>query len=296
MSDPAVVAGLSILGIPPLPDLDMLDEHIAVLDKTGAYHTQLGSDNINAYRLANANQGPAASAVHAYFTSSQGALPRTNDLAKRMDTTADGLRIGKSVIEWVIGLLAATAVAAVVAIAYFPELLPRLVSMARRFFDMIRSAMRGIGRIFDRLGERSISHKIDTLASRLHDDWRAPRLLKDGTFEPRIKTTTDSAWVSKHGTDQVDIANTSYKNLPADWQKENKESASVAVRLIEDAKKGGIDTRSDNFIESASSKVHDAWLERNGEWAPAEQRLPYTDLSEVEKAKDRVFILKALDI
>ena len=33
--------------------------------------------------------------------------------------------------------------------------------------------------------------------------------------------------------------------------------------------------------------VHVAWLSRNAQWAPAEQALPYSDLSEVEKDKDR---------
>jgi len=41
--------------------------------------------------------------------------------------------------------------------------------------------------------------------------------------------------------------------------------------------------------------MHDKWLERNGEWAPAEQKLPYDELSEEEKEKDRVVIKKAID-
>ena len=51
------------------------------------------------------------------------------------------------------------------------------------------------------------------------------------------------------------------------------------------------------FLESASLALHDKWLERNGSWAPAEQKRPYlsteqeTGLSEEEKEKDRVIIL-----
>ncbi|MCO5990316.1 hypothetical protein NE235_29805 [Actinoallomurus spadix] len=267
-----------------------------MLDKAAAHHAGLADDSVGAIRLGNTNQGPAATAVRTHFTGGQGALPRADDLAHRLHTTADGLRTGKSYLEWIIGLLAATAAAAAVAVAYFPELLPRLAGTAKRFFGMIEDAMRSLGRIFTRLGERSTSKRVDVVAGRLHEQWRAPRRLEDGTFEPRIKSTTDSAWISRHGTDQVDIANTRYGDLPADWQKENKESARVAVHLVTDAKKEGVDTGSSDFMESASAKVHDAWLERNGEWAPPEQKLPYEELSEAEKEKDRVVVRKALDI
>ena len=37
-------------------------------------------------------------------------------------------------------------------------------------------------------------------------------------------------------------------------------------------------------------------MKRNDASAPPEQRLPYAQLSEAEKAKDRVFVLKALEI
>jgi hypothetical protein len=100
----------------------------------------------------------------------------------------------------------------------------------------------------------------------------------------------------RHATNQVDIANTRYQDLPADWQKENKDSASVAVRLIADGRSQGADLSSSDFMESASSKVHDAWLQRNGEWAPPEQRLPYDQLSEAEKEKDRVVVRAALGL
>lgn len=296
LSDPVVTTGLGLLGIPPLPDLGMLDDHIAVVENAAAYHRRLGPDTTSAYRLGSANQGAAASAVRADFTSDKGAVRRSDDLAGRLSTTADGLRICKYVIEWVAGLLAVTAVAAVIVIAYFPELLPRLISMARRFFDMILDAVKSIGRLFDRLGERGISKKVDKVASRLHEQWRSSRRLEDGTFEPRLKTTTDSAWIKKHGTDQIDIANTRYENLPADWQKENKASADVAVRLVTDGRRAGVDVHSPDFVESASAKVHDAWLERNGEWAPPEQQLPYEALSEEEKAKDRFVVLNALEV
>ncbi|TSC93126.1 MAG: hypothetical protein CEN89_241 [Candidatus Berkelbacteria bacterium Licking1014_7] len=74
--------------------------------------------------------------------------------------------------------------------------------------------------------------KITELGSLLHDEWRAPRKQEDGTFEPRIKSTKDQAWVEKSGTDQVDIANTSYEDLPEDWKGENKASAEVSMSSV----------------------------------------------------------------
>ena len=65
----------------------------------------------------------------------------------------------------------------------------------------------------------------------MHDEWRAPRRLDDGRYEPRPKKTTDQAWIAKNNTDEVDIANTDYKDLPVDREKETKASATVAVGL-----------------------------------------------------------------
>lgn len=78
---------------------------------------------------------------------------------------------------------------------------------------------------------------------------------------------------------EVDIANTPYADLPPKWQAENKASAESAVRAILD--------NPDADMEQLASIVHDAWLERNGSWAPPEQNVPYEQLSETEKQKDR---------
>jgi len=52
----------------------------------------------------------------------------------------------------------------------------------------------------------------------------------------------------------------------------------------------------ETFIEGASAEVHSKWLERNGEWAPEEQKKPYEELSEEEKDKDRAQIKKAIEL
>ena len=108
--------------------------------------------------------------------------------------------------------------------------------------------------------------------------------------------TSDRAWIAKNGTDEVDIANTNYENLPADCRKEIEASASVAVGVTADGLRSGQRVSESAFVESASAKVHEAWVKRNDASAPPEQRLPYAQLSEAEKAKDRVFVLKALEI
>lgn len=48
------------------------------------------------------------------------------------------------------------------------------------------------------------------------------------------------------------------------------------------------------LTKELASLLHDAWLERNGSWAPAEQNKPYSELSEEEK--DRVIIRKGVEI
>lgn len=133
------------------------------------------------------------------------------------------------------------------------------------------------------------------LGSVLHDEWRKPRLKEDGTYEPRMKDTKDEGWIKSHGTDKVDIANTNFEDLPSDWKYENRASAYVTMCLIYEAGMSGVEF-DDNFVDIASSKLHDAWLERNGSWAPVEQKVSFDELSEEEKNKDRVIIRKGLEI
>lgn len=137
--------------------------------------------------------------------------------------------------------------------------------------------------------------QITELGSLLHDEWRASRKKEDGTYEPREKTTKDQSWIETHGTDKVDIANTSFAELPADWQGENKASAEVAINEIWKANLKGSEF-DDVFVETASDTIHQKWLERNSSWAPAEQNKPYAELPEEEKEKDRAIIKKAIEV
>ena len=144
---------------------------------------------------------------------------------------------------------------------------------------------------------RTVDDLVKKVASKLHDAWREPRRI-EGTdkFEPRIKPVKDEQWPLRHnGQTEIDIANTSYENLPAPWQAENKAAAQSAVNAILKAQTHSTPLNED-FIEFASNQQHQDWLLRNGEWAPQEQKLPYNQLPESEKEKDRVVVRTALDI
>jgi hypothetical protein len=84
---------------------------------------------------------------------------------------------------------------------------------------------------------------------------------------------------------EVDIANTNYKDLPEKWQADNRAAAtSVVDQLLANPSAD---------IETLADLVHKDWLSRNGEWAEPGQKLPYAELSEEEKQKDREVVLAA---
>jgi hypothetical protein len=126
---------------------------------------------------------------------------------------------------------------------------------------------------------------VNTLATEFHEQWRKTRLNEDGSYESRIKSTKDESWIEKNGTDQVDIANTNYIDLPADWQAENKAAAETVVDIIQE-KNGQIDLSNDEIYNEVGDKIHSAWMSRN-EWAKGgELDVPFAELPEVEKNKD----------
>ena len=125
------------------------------------------------------------------------------------------------------------------------------------------------------------------VASSLHSQWRSGRKKEDGTYEPRMKDDGLGG--------QVDIANTDYIYLPEKWKGENKVAAEVAVDLVYGAKLAGKDIGSQEFLEEASEVVHNEWMKRNPkeEWN-AVQHVPYAELSEEEKQKDRDQVVLAI--
>lgn len=146
-----------------------------------------------------------------------------------------------------------------------------------------------------KISEQQKQELIRSLASVLHEAWRSNRLLADGTYKPRLKNTTDENWINNNNTDEVDIANMSFSELPLDWQEENIAASNVAIHEVISAYEMGICLDS-AFIEEASEKVHLEWIARNAEWAQENQKLPYAQLSEEEKDKDRLQVVKAIKV
>ena len=125
------------------------------------------------------------------------------------------------------------------------------------------------------------------LGSDIHEVWRATRKRADGTFEPRIKKSTDEAWNASHGTDEVDIANCTFEQLPSNWQYENLEAARVAIEMVFD-KTMSEEQISHEESEEMASTIHDEYLKRNV-WAQSDPKLgvPFALLSQEEQDKDR---------
>ena len=129
-----------------------------------------------------------------------------------------------------------------------------------------------------------------SLGSDLHEAWRAPRKHEDGTFEPRMKKSKDEKWNEAHGTDQVDIANCSFEELPSNWQYENLEAARVAINLVFDKVINGQTIEPTEIAEMAAT-IHEEWLKRNNwvfdpQYGDPKLAVPYSELSQEEKDKD----------
>ena len=140
----------------------------------------------------------------------------------------------------------------------------------------------------DKVVKEALSY---ALGSDLHEAWRAPRKKEDGTFEPRMKKSKDEAWNASHGTDDVDIANCSFAELPANWQYENLEAARVAIELVYDKVMAGEPIAPEELEEMAST-IHEEWLKRNSwvfdpNYGDPKLAVPYAQLSKEEQDKDK---------
>lgn len=111
-----------------------------------------------------------------------------------------------------------------------------------------------------------------------------------------IEKSGDEKWIKEHWTNKVDIANTKFEDLPSNWKYENIEAAKIAVLLVY-KKVVNWEEITSEMIEEMSKLVHEKRLERNWiKWSFENQRVDYEDLSEEEKAKDRVQIEIAIKI
>lgn len=129
------------------------------------------------------------------------------------------------------------------------------------------------------------------LGSDLHEAWRAPRKREDGTYEPRIKKSKDEVWNASHGTDEVDIANCTFEQLPSNWQYENLEAARVAIEQVYDKTMVGV-LITPAEVEQMASTIHEEWLKRNSwvfddNYGDPKLAVPYQQLSKEEQDKDK---------
>lgn len=128
---------------------------------------------------------------------------------------------------------------------------------------------------------------VDMLASKLHENWasgyRAGEKAKGNENPTRMKDDGMGG--------QVDILNTSYSDLPPKWQAENKAQAESAIGLVAKDLEGAMGN-----IEGLAAQVHEQWLSRNSWAKDGPLGVPYNELPEEEKQKDRDVIEAAYEI
>lgn len=128
---------------------------------------------------------------------------------------------------------------------------------------------------------------VDMLASKLHENWasgyRAGEMAKGNENPTRMKDDGMGG--------QVDILNTSYDQLPAKWQAENKAQAESAISLVAKDMEGAMGN-----IEGLAAQVHEQWLSRNSWAKDGPLGVPYNELPEEEKQKDRDVVQAAYEI
>lgn len=156
----------------------------------------------------------------------------------------------------------------------------------------------------EKLSSDTKEHFVETMGASFHEVWRDGYAAKpenidvDGRVKPRIKKTEDKEWIEAHGgIKEVDIYYTPFKDLPLDRKKDNLDAAKVVIDLVYDKIVNGEEITPE-MIEEMSSVVHEAWMKRNSWEKESRPHLfvPYSELPEEEKAKDRDQILQAIEI
>lgn len=156
------------------------------------------------------------------------------------------------------------------------------------------------------------------VASAFHEDWRVgyqAGLKKAGkpATTPRFKPTTDATWFAANtgesfctvedGENKVNI-DIDFELLPSDWQADNAQAAEFVVPKLVAALSAGVDITTSKFIENLASEIHEAWIARQRAKGITEANdsyfaglaVPYSQLPEEEKAKDRNQVLIATPI
>jgi len=110
---------------------------------------------------------------------------------------------------------------------------------------------------------------VEEFASKQHEVWRKG-FDPEGSGKQRIKKNSDGS--------EGNI-NVPFKELHPDWQKENLAAGKAALQAIR---------KHPNDMEAAAEHVHNEWMKRNPKADyNAAQHVPYSELPEEEKQKDR---------
>ena len=123
------------------------------------------------------------------------------------------------------------------------------------------------------LNERVRVGRVQRFGAKAHDEWRK-NFDATGTKE-RIKDNSDGTKGN---------INVPFDKLHPDWKRENLAAGKAAMEA---------NRRHPKDTEKAAEHVHNEWMKRNpkGEHN-ASQHVPYNQLSEPEKEKDRVHVRK----
>lgn len=136
--------------------------------------------------------------------------------------------------------------------------------------DLFRRYINIVAESSQQLTEDSVT----AFASKAHDEWRQGWIKQNaGKSVPRVKKNSD-------GT-EGDI-NVPFEKLHPDWQKENLAAGRAAAQAVK---------QFPNDEEKAAEMIHIEWMKRNPKADyNAAQHVPYDQLPEPEKEKDRVHV------
>ena len=120
------------------------------------------------------------------------------------------------------------------------------------------------------LEEKAEDSRVMQFAAKAHEDWRKTGIPANEKNMPRER--------SKNGGPKADI-NVPFDKLHPTAQQENIAAGHAALAAIK---------KHPNDIEKASDHIHKEWMKRNPkDDFNAAQHVPYKDLPEDEKEKDR---------
>jgi hypothetical protein len=159
------------------------------------------------------------------------------------------------------------------------------------------------------MSNQNVVASVIGFAAAAHTAWRTDFESSKGSGAERWKSTVDGDWLKanvgqpfcKAAERQVNI-NVPFEQLPADWQIENINAVNLACTLVMGQILAGGEL-DEQFIEDTAAVIHDQWTLRQratgkdstDSWF-AGLSVPYSELPEVEKEKDRVFVRGAISV